>query len=371
MSVLNNRRGSALITVMLMICLMMIAIAGVLGRTSAERRNAMDGAAQVDAFALAADGIDKYLAAVTAIPAALPDSQTFTLPGGRAVVTLRRMRSAATDTTLLVISRGENTSGNSYSATSSTATRTLTQFVKWSGGSIQLPAGFTSLSGFNKNGVSGSLSGVDACAVAPAPLPSIPGIAVPSISALNPAPDYTGPTGPIDGNPDNTPVAIGTPGVGGTAKDSVNIDWAGIKARTAITPTYYDKTSAPTSGSFPTSAQISGTHWPVTFVEGNISLPSDGQGILIVTGDLTINGSTQWAGIVLVGGNLTSNGNNNVQGAIMTGLNVITGTAVPQEDPGNGNKLFQYNSCDVANSLKPFGSWTRLGNAKTDNFPIY
>ncbi len=366
-----DRRGSTLIVVMLLICMMMLAITGAFVRTSAERRNAMDAAAQVDAFTLALDGIDKYIAAVTAVPAALPDSQTYTVTGGRVVVTLRAVRLSATDTTLILISRGENTAGNRYSPDAATATRTVTQLVRWSGATIELPAGFTSLSGFLKNGVAGSLSGVDACATAPAPLPSIPGVAVPSISASNLAPDYAGPTSPISGNPANAAVAIGTPGVSGTAKDSIQIDWAGIKARTALTPTYYDKTTSPTSGSWPTNAQLSGTNWPVTFVEGDISLPSGGQGILIVTGNLTMNGSTNWDGIVLVGGVLVSNGNNTIYGGVITGLNVLTGAAVATEDPGNGTKLFQYNSCDVAKALSPFGSWTRLGNARTDNFPIY
>ena len=367
----SDRRGSTLVVVMLLVCMMMLAIAGAFVRTSAERRNAMDASAQVDAFTLALDGIDKYIATVTAVPTTLPDSQTFTLTGGRVVVTLRAMRLSSTDTTLVLISRGENTSGNKYASDAATATRTVTQLVRWSAATMQLPGAFVSLTGFDKNGNSGSLSGIDACSTAPAPLASIPGIAVPSISTSNLAPDYTGFTGPIDGNPDNTPVQIGTPGPTGTAKDSVNIDWAGISARTALTPTYYYKTTSPTSGSWPTTAQITGTKWPVTFVDGDLTLPSNGQGILIVTGNMTISGNNQWDGIVLVGGTLTSNGNNTIYGAMFTGLNVILGQTVARQSLGNGNKTFQYNSCDVAKSLSPFGSWTRIGNGRTDNFPVY
>ena len=138
-----------------------------------------------------------------------------------------------------------------------------------------------------------------------------------------------------------------------------------------MTPTYYYKTTSPISGSWPSTTQLSGSNWPVTFVNGDLTLPSNGQGILIVTGDLTVNGSLQWDGIVLVGGTMTSNGNNTFYGAMFTGLNVITGSTVAQQSLGNGNKTFQYNSCDVAKSLSPFGSWTRIGNGRTDNFPVY
>jgi hypothetical protein len=368
---ITDRRGSTLIIVMLLVSLMLMAITGAFVRTSAERRNALDAAAQVDAFSLAQDGIDKYIALVTSIPSSLPDSQTFTLTGGRAVVTLRYLRVSASDTTLVLISRGENSATNKYSSDAAVASRTVTQLVRWTGGSIELPGGFTSLSGFQLNGNAANISGVDACKTAPAPLASIPGLAVPSISASDTLPDYSGKSGPIQGSPNGVAVQIGTPGTTGTAKDSVNIDWAGITARTAITPTYYYKTTAPTQGSWPTTAQLSGTHWPVTFVQGDLSLPSDGQGILIVTGNMTVNGNNTWNGIVLIGGIITSNGNNTFYGAIMTGLNVITGGTVGQDALGNGNKIFQYNSCDVANALKPFGSWIRLANAKTDNYPLY
>ncbi|HEY4099520.1 MAG TPA: hypothetical protein VGM20_01430, partial [Gemmatimonadales bacterium] len=104
-----------------------------------------------------------------------------------------------------------------------------------------------------------------------------------------------------------------------------------------------------------------------------------GQGILIITGNLTISGNSAgsntegntWDGIVLVGGTLTGNGTQTIDGAIMTGLNVITGGTPGGESVGNGTKVYQYNSCSITKALKPFGSWTRLANAKTDNYPFY
>lgn len=365
----GSKRGVAILAVLLLVFLLLIAITGAFLRTTAERRNAMDASAQVDAFALAQAGIDRYLQAVPAVPASLPDSQTFTLSEGRAVVTLRVMLRNNSDTIYVITSRGENLSSR-YAPEAPVAMRTVTQLLTWYSGNLVLPAAFVSLSGLDKNGNSGELSGVDNCHVSPAPMPSIPGVAVPSISVSNPAPDYSGPTNPIDGNPDNAAVVMGTPGVTGTAKDAIQLDWVGIKARTAIHPTYYWKTTSPTAGSWPTNAQISGLNWPIVFVEGNLNLTTHGQGLLIVTGDLTIGGSDGWDGLVLIGGTLTSNGNNTFYGAVLAGLNVMTGGA-PRTVIGNGNKTFQYNSCFVKNSINGFAGWSRMGNAWTDNFPIY
>jgi hypothetical protein len=104
----------------------------------------------------------------------------------------------------------------------------------------------------------------------------------------------------------------------------------------------------------------------------NGDVPIDGgQGILIVTGDLTFNGSAKWNGIVLVGGTITSNGNQTVTGAVITGLNIKLGMAVPINTLGNGNKTYQYDSCDITNAMSPFSGWSRLGNATVDNWPSY
>ncbi len=345
------RSGGALLLVLLLVFLLLTGIFGAYLRTSIERRVAMDASAQVDAFAIAESGVDHYLATVTSLPAVLPDLQTYALAGGTAVVTLRALRLAPSDTTLVLISRGTSTTSR-YAPNATAATRTVTQLVRWGGASIVFPGAFVSLVPVHKNGASGSLSGVDACSVPPAPLPSIPGVAVPSVSASDTTPAYSGSESPIAGSSGSAPVPIGTPGPNGTAAASLPIDWAGIVARTAITPTYYYRTTVPTSGGWPTSAQLGGSHWPVTFVEGDLNLPSDGQGILIVTGNMTVHGNAQWDGLVLVGGTITSNGNNRFFGAMVAGLNVKLGRAVDAESVDNGNKTFQYNSCDVANALR-------------------
>jgi hypothetical protein len=382
-----NRRGVALVTVMLLVLLLVVAIAGAFIRTSTEQRAALDATAQVDAFAIAQSGVDLYLIGHSSVPTTLPDSATYNVTGGRAVVTLRYFRRSAVspvDTVLLITSRGEAT-GDRYNYSTSRATRTVSQLLRFAPGLLEVSGGFFALSGFDKNGNSGAMSGVDHCAVPPAPLASIPGVVVPSVAGNPATADYSGPTGPIDGNPDNTPVILGTPGPTGTAKDHLGFDWHGISQRTSITPDYYEKTVAPLIAWAPSAPPTSGSAWPMIFVQGDYSgkFPGNGQGIFIVTGNLTLNGNTDWSGVVLVGGTISSNGNNTVYGATYSGLNL----AVPAYNPpnaalagfpvpgvqalGNGSKTYQYDSCVIGKAMAQFGDWARLGNAWTDNWPSY
>lgn len=383
----QDRRGAVLLTVMLLVLLLLVAITGAWTRTTTERRTALDATAQVDAFSIAQSGIDQYLINTSAVPGTLPDVQTYNVTGGTATVTLRYFRRSPVtpiDTVLLITSTGAVTNQR-YNANAPRATRTVSQLVRFAPAQFDVDAGFFALSGFSKTGASGSISGVDHCTTAPAPLASIPGIAVPSVSGSPGTADYAGPTGPIDGNPDNTPVILGTPGPTGTAKDQLSFDWYELSQRTNITPDYYQKTVSPTIGWTPSAPPTSGTTPRLIFVQGDYSgkFPGNEYGIFIVTGNLTLNGNTDWNGIVMVGGTLTSNGNNTVYGATYTGLNL----SAPQYNPpnaaqasfpipgvnalGHGNKTYQYDSCMIKKALSQYGGWSRLGNAWTDNWPSY
>jgi hypothetical protein len=210
---------------------------------------------------------------------------------------------------------------------------------------MQVLAGWTALSGLQKNGGSGTLGGIDLCGDSAA----IAGVVVP----VNPG--YTGKT-----------VAVGDPPVDSVAPDSVAIDWNGIVNGNVITPTV---TIPP--GSFPTAAQFADTtFYPIIRINGDFSIPTSGQGMIIITGNLTINGSTSWKGVLLVGGDITSNGNNGIQGATVSGLNVKLGTYVPTST-ANGTKEYNYNSCEVAKTNTSIGALVTLRNTWVDNWVEY
>jgi hypothetical protein len=230
------------------------------------------------------------------------------------------------------------------------AERTVAEYAAWQSGAMTVLSGWTSLTGLNKNGNSGSLSGIDGCSPA---APPVAGVAVPE------NPGYTGKTGPTSGNP-----PILTYSTQQQAINATNIDWNGMVNNNAVQP---DITIPP--GSWPTS--FPADYWPVIKLVGDYSLPGSGQGTLIVTGNLTINGSASWNGVVLVGGNLTSNGNNTVEGAVVSGLNIELGQLLPQGSVGNGTKTFQYNSCNVAKAMAKQSQLVGYTNAWVDNWPTY
>ena len=360
MSVRLNQRGATLPLTIIVIAVMAVAVAISYHRLSSERGITGDGQAQVDAFAVAQSGLNAYLAGLNGMPPASHDTTITGLAGGTAQVSLRRLKDSVMTTSLIpavfiITSRGLNTTARRYGARTPPAERTVATYAQWVPAPLDLNAAFTSLSGLDKNGSSGALDGNDACAGTG--LPAIPGVAVPNGT-------YTGQTGPINGNPDNTPVGIGTAGPAGTAKDEVAIDWAGITAGTTLPADYVYPTNP-----WPTAAQFN--NWPVVRVNGNLSVPGNGKGVLIVTGNMTISGNTTWDGLVLVGGTVTSNGNNTINGAIVSGLNVKIGIAVPQTAVGNGNKTFQYHSCNLTRALGHIGSIQRIRNGWTDTWSSY
>jgi len=353
----RNRRGATLPLTILVIALLGVSVAISYARLSSERRTTGDGQAQLEAFAVAQSGLSSYMAGRNGKPTAHQDTTFTDLPGGTAQVSLRVLRESTT--TLLpavyvITSRGTATGVKSYDAKTPPAQRTVATYALWTPASLDLNAAITSLGGMDKAGGSGVMSGVDACGA----MPAIPGVAVPNGT-------YTGASSPIDGNPDNTPVLLGTPGAGGTAKNEVAIDWAGIIAGTYLPAEYV-------SPAWPTAGQMA--NWPVIRVNNNpgadFSLPADGKGILIVTGNLIISGSRNWEGVMLVGGSIRSNGNNTTRGAAIAGLNVKLGQAVPVSDM-NGTKDYQYDSCALTRALGHVGSLQRVRNGWVDTWASY
>jgi hypothetical protein len=352
-----NRKGATLPLSVLVLALMAVAVAITYSRVSSERRTATDQRAQFGAFAVAQSGLNRYLSTVAAKPGFGPTTFNYNdLPGGTAQVSIRMLRESTT--TLLpaiyvVTSRGVNTAAKRFNSMAPSAERTVATYALWVPAPFDLNGAFTSLSGIHKNGNSGVFSGVDNCVGSG--MPAIAGAATPD--GL-----YTGSFDPLDGNPPDDPLYMGTPGTGGTAKDEVDIDWAGILAGTYFPADFVYP-------SYPTAAQFN--NWPVVRVNGDFTTAGNGKGILVVTGNMTMSGSDTWQGLVLVGGTVTSNGNNSILGAVVSGLNILTGSAVPQSSIANGNKTFRYDSCNLARALGHVGAIQRVRNGWTDTWSSY
>jgi hypothetical protein len=362
-----NRRGAILPLTVIVLALMAVAVAITYARISSERVITGDSKAQAGAFAVAQSGLNRYISTLAGKPGASLTMNYTDLPGGTAQVDVRMLRESTTTmlpAVYVITSRGRYTAARRYNSLTPSAERTVATYAIWTPTPFDLNGAYTSLTAVQQNGAgSGGLSGVDRCtAAAGGAQPAIPGVALPDGAGPN-GTSYGGSVTPIDGVPNDLPVPLGTAGPTGTAKDEVDIDWAGIVAGTSLPPDY---TAWPASFTTPKD-------WPIVKINGDFTMPGTGKGILIVTGNLTWNGTPlkTWEGLILVGGTIISNGAANVYGAVITALNVKLGVAVGTQNVGNGTKTFQYDSCALKRALGRIGSLQRVRNGWTDTWASY
>jgi hypothetical protein len=361
----GHREGFALPMAILVVMITAGAVITTLNQSSSERRVVDSEQAGNMALAMAETALEQVPTqwqawGFAAPPDATLDSTRVNFPEGYADVIWQRIRPASADNAAVYVvrSRGVYTRRAWGGATS--ATRVVTRFANWQTASIDAKAAWTSITGLTKNGGAGTIDGADACGVKG----PVAGVAVPG------DPGYSQNGG--------TPVPTGNPPIlhlganPGQAKDSVHVDWNAIVNGGAIP---FDIVIPP--GTWPDFSDPN--YWPVIYVDnpgGNITLPGNGRGILIVRGSLAINGSRSWDGIVLVGQVLTSNGNNIVEGTVISGLNQQLGLSVGESeigvsDLGNGTKTFRFNSCKIGSALGGFSQMRVLSNTWFDGWALY
>lgn len=364
---LISRRGGTLPMVILLLTVMTIALAAAYTLNGAETQVGDDYEEQVAALALAESGrhrflIDRAGLGFTTDPPAALEVDTIPYTGGQAIVSLRRIRPQVQQLPplFLLTSRGIRT--GTVMGNIPPAERTVSQYVYWDVMPLNVLAGWTSLSGLQKNGLNpNSISGIDlnpGGAGCPPALNPIAAVAVPTV------PGFTGNIGSLTGTPQ-----IASLGDAAATRGAVDIDWAGIVNGTADMT--YDIVIP--GGTLPTTAYFNANpnYWPTIKVTGNLALGSNGRGTLIVTGNVTSNNQSHWDGVVLVGGTMTSNGLTGVSGAVVTGLNVMLGMVVPTTDVGNGDKQYKFDSCNAAKALKNQARLRPLPNTWMDNWASY
>jgi hypothetical protein len=361
----SERRGFAIPIAVLVIAVLTIMIAGGFSIVSAERRSVADQKSQISAFRIAEQGLEIYLVRRDSLLVGQPgyakvpgakDSVRITVPGGYADVSLTRLRPPKGSQSGLYVVRSKGTETVGAYAGTPQGVRTVAQYVLWEPAPMQVLAGWTAISGLQKNGAAGTLGGIDMCGE---------GGAVAGVVVLA-NPGYDGKV-----------VAVGNPPIDTIpAPDSVDVDWNGIVNHNVI-----DATITLPGGTWPDAAltaaynDSTSTYYPIIRVNGNLDLPSSGKGMLIVTGNLTLSGNKGWKGVLLVGGFITSNGNNDilgggVQGAVISGLNEKLGMNVEVSD-ANGTKEYNYNSCEVAKATTLMGALVTLRNTWVDNWVEY
>jgi hypothetical protein len=386
----------------LIIAFLTVTIAAAYSATSSELTTNMAQRGESKAYMVAQAGLENFMARrnengfcancnfPTDPPTAPYESTTVTLPGGYADVTATQVRTATNTRPAIYLLRAHGVDTSSLALSGLTidrvtkqnrsfGERTVAQLVYWNVNQVNVLSGWTSTSGLDKVGSSGTISGVDACGKKPA----VAGIAIPDG-------DY-GVNGKFTpaGNP---PVQY--LGSQQATNDAVKIDWDGVINGNRIQADYTFASAAAATSAWGSNNMfsINGTLlYPVIRVNDNFTLPSQGgQGTLIVMGNLTMSGNNLWKGILLVGGQMTSNGDGTVSGATMSGLNTMftneqLNKAKAQVPPGsvssivtnpanataNGTKTFQYDSCEVAKAAGGLATYSVYPNAWMDNFVTY
>ncbi len=325
---LGDERGAALVIVLIaLVGLTALAAAGMV-ITETDLRASQNQEAGANAFYAADAGLQQYLGMGNQVTAV----DTFTYTAGSAIVTNEKVLDLPDSRTLYRIR-----SVSTYTPPEGgTASRTVSRLALYHAGSIKATASFASGSGLLKNGGAGTISGVDQ---APAGDPNCPSSPTADIAGVAVPPGgYTQMGGGL--------VPVGDPAVYEAPSSldllqSTGVPWDKIVNQGLLAPDY---TVPPDSW-----PNIGSSEWPVIYVTGNITLspPNSGQGTLIVRDNLIMDGSFKWDGLVLVGGYITSNGYQTVSGATISGLNELLGETVAASDLGNGNKVFQYDSCKM------------------------
>lgn len=363
MTRLTNRRGAALMTALLAVAIITVAVAAGLSLVSAERRTVSDQQLQARALGIAQQGLDAYLRHPEN-PAFRPGRTTHTPPrdrdtawipvnvttGDTAIVIPRLYRrpSSGTGDTMYVISSLGRQGIRSVKGTPAPS-RTVAEVVTWTGAYVPVKAGWTSLSGIVKNGTAGTLSGIDASGTPCLAGGDIAGVTVPTTLPDGSA-GYTatGSGSALSGNPPLDSLSIGaTPTAAADSIAKTGIDWSRWSQGLDLPNVWR---TSDHGGQFPDFSDPN--YYPIVYVSGDVPDLPNGRGLLVVSGSLTMNGTTTWDGIVLVGGSVTANGNDDVEGAVLSGLNLlINPTPIGAAALGNGTKIIQYNSCEVTKAL--------------------
>lgn len=333
----RDERGFALAVALLAIVVVSILAAAGYSLANYELGTSRDFRASTEAFYVADRGLNRYLGT---------DAQdliwpvTYDFPEGEALVTVDTLTVGMENNESLfrVRSRGEH-----VPPAGDTARRTVAQVIMATPLVPVFPTGsFVSGGGIEQNGMSADYEGTNA---------------------------YTG------ADPVCTEASVGTDDAASVVSDSFNVSGGGSQPGSC--DSYTGATPDPTCKDDATSDFMSADQWqklldlePDHTVAGNDSFPAtDGyevvkssgdytvdsdkttgheEGILIVQGDVTFNGDFTFDGLVLVGGRMkASNGKQIFNGGVITGLNELLGADPPENQIGNGTKIFQYNSCNI------------------------
>lgn len=348
---LRSETGVALPVTIFVIALLTITLAASFVRVDAERAIAVGTGDAVSALTVAQAGLRGYIGSRTSAPPD-GDSVRVNVTGGYADVRayfVRRPANTLLDRTYIVRSTGYvivPEMGAVYQGT-----RTVAQFAQYQTGLIRRVAAFVAANGLTDNsGGQIRIQGTDQC-----------GGIVPTGSVRTTS-------GPALNDGTYTPVPIRA-GNGDAVADTTGIDWTQI-----VNGNFFADEYTLITGEWLNKSYL---------VRGNATLAAGtwGQGLLIVTGDLTTTGGgsswARWYGVILVGGRIIFNANRTeFRGLVVSGLNEQLGGTPPPAGTiggGGGSARYYIDYCadDVDDVIAPLTGLVPIRNAWVDNWATY
>lgn len=353
----RSGHGFALPLVLFVIALATVLGAALLTMSAAEQRIVSATALQSDAYTIARGGIERFLVerirlGFTRVPPAPVESTRLTFPDGYADVVLTELRAEQGTEPALYVLRSRGMRLDRGSPRRPLAERTIAQYARWQNATMQVRAAWASLQGIAWRNSAGALEGSDACGAAA----TVAGVAVPDAPGFQQGPGKVVPNGAPN------QLLLGPPLL---APDSIAVNWARIRAGGLVA----GEVAIPGSA-WPTAASWNDPNfWPVVVVQGNFTLPTDGRGLLVVTGNLRLSGGRGWDGVVLVGGTVIEQGGNRVFGTLLSGLDRKLGVPAAAMDTVQGAMTVRYHSCHIKRALDAFRGLSAYRNATVDHWP--
>ena len=153
---MNGRReGFALPMAILLVGFITAGLVGAFARQRSEFATITSASSQTNAFAVADAGLNAYLATGVTSPA----TATYTFAKGTAVVTATQIKASTTSTDTAIWLVQSTGTANGGSMRNPPARRIVAQLAYMLPSSMQVLSSWTSLSGIDKNGTSGAISG--------------------------------------------------------------------------------------------------------------------------------------------------------------------------------------------------------------------
>jgi hypothetical protein len=355
---IRNRRGLVLPFTLFLVTMITLILAMAFSRSAVEIQISRSSDASITAFAVAQGGLAAFLGDSFTLRPQPGDSFRYNVVGGYAWIVPEELQKPA-DTVMNEIVyaiRSSATVIEPASGAQPQAVRTIIQMARWyTPVSLPgVPALITAGNGIVRPAGGGQLTlmAQDQCGSGAADLAQM--MTTPALPAM----DANSGTGPIL----NTSALV--------IDTASQVDWALVMG-----------------GSFSADYNtilLNDTTYSTQMVVGDatISMPDNGTGILIVTGNLFITGTgaagddVDWNGVIMVGGYVSSTADFfDMNGIMVTGLNESLPPYVsvaPNSLGGGGSDAdFLYNPCEVRKATARMNGFRPIPGTLVDNWATY